>query len=278
MVERRLITLVPIIVTTTTTTTTIAAVGVSTSTSVSPGQSTTTTSSPATSSSPIRALQEREIIESINSNDQNVWNLSLPVYVNNQLPEATPSIPIAIQSGSASAVDVAIINEQAVQLGMEDGFSVRVTALDDDGNVSPLAPNGAVRAKRLNQVFVTGQGFKPGTQAVVWIFSNPRRLGVIQVGATGSYSSQLQISSAVELGEHTLQVNGVIPDGNVRSMNIGIEIVENYSLPGDDNNSDQGVLNSTAEVLVLYTILLVILGSSGYLLVSRKRRRDSSRL
>ena len=272
VVERRIIRLVPIIVTTTTT---IAAVGVSTSTSVSPVQSTTTTSTPATSSSPIRALQQSEVIDSINSNEQNIWNLSLPVYVDNRLPLATPSTPIAIQSGSASAVDVAVINEQAVQLGMEDGFSVRVTALDDEGNVSPLAPDGAVRAKRLNRVFVTGQGFKPGTQAVVWIFSNPRRLGVIQVGATGSYSSQLQISSAVELGDHTLQVNGVIPDGNVRSMNIGIEIVESYSLPGDDKNSDQGVLDSTAEVLVLYTILLVILGSSSFLLVSRKRRKSS---
>ena len=200
-----------------------------------------------------------------------MWDLSLPVYVDNVLPKATPSQPVAIQSGSPSPVDVAVINEQAVQLEMGDGFTVRVTALDSQGNVAPLAPNGAVRATRSNEIYVTGEGLKPGSQAVVWIFSTPRRLGVIQVGSEGKYSSRLSVSPEIELGDHTLQVNGVVLDGNVRSMNIALELLdaETKSTGSDDSGP------TSTDVLLGSLMLIIILGG-GVLFYSVNRRRNQN--
>jgi len=286
VVERQIGRVQPIIVTTTTirattttlriqSTTTVAVrassttVNASTSTAVaSTSISVQSTISSTPQVSTVKPLPQSEVESAIGKSSSNVWDLSLPVYVDNVLPKATPTQPVAIQSGAPSPVDVAVINEQAVQLEMGDGFTVRVTALDGQGNVAPLAPNGAVRATRSNAIYVTGEGLKPGSQAVVWIFSTPRRLGVIQVGSEGKYSSRLSVSPEVELGEHTLQVNGVVLDGNVRSMNIALEILDSEPKPTQSDDS-----GPTASVALLGSLMLIILGG-GVIIYNANRRRN----
>ena len=280
--ERRFITLVPIIVTTTTTSTTVVA----STTSSMPRTSTTTPSTTTTAMSrvttstvyqppPVQRLQDGEIASSISARAENIWNLSLPIYVNNELPVATPELPIAFQSSNPFPVDVAVINNQAVQFETGDGFTIRVTALDENGNVAPLAPNGAVRTTSANVIYVTGEGLKPGSLAVIWIFSIPRRLGIIKVGSQGGYSSRLSISSDVEIGLHTLQVNGVVPDGNIRSMNIALD-VGGGSFPQIGQGRTESFRNFDARTIaVLYSVFLVMMVSSTYLVATRKKRRKN---
>lgn len=43
-------------------------------------------------------------------------DLSVPVYVNSELPKAEPENPIVIQTGEQSQLDIITVNEQIVQV------------------------------------------------------------------------------------------------------------------------------------------------------------------
>jgi len=183
-------------------------------------------------------------------------------------------------------VSVAVVNEQAVQLETDTGLSLSVTSLNENGEVAPLAPTGAIRLTERRTVVVSGRGFLPKSEAVVWIFSTPTRLGVIPVSDTGRYNAELVVGSELEVGQHTLQVNGVVPSGEIRSMNVALEIVETDTLPEvattiDDSLSDQVAVapastdtSTGSEVMAAVLLLVAILGAGiGALAVVAARRR-----
>jgi len=234
----------------------------------------------------IRDIPVPSVVAAINEKGSNVQDLSLPVYLNNQLPEAKPNQPISIQSGQPEPVSVAVVNEQAVQLETDTGLSLSVTSLNENGEVAPLAPTGAIRLTERRTVVVSGRGFLPKSEAVVWIFSTPTRLGVIPVSDTGRYGAELVVGSELEVGQHTLQVNGVVPSGEIRSMNVALEIVETDTLPEvattiDDSLSDQVAVapastdtSTGSEVMAAVLLLVAILGAGiGALAVVAARRR-----
>lgn len=234
----------------------------------------------------IRDIPSPSLVESIKEQESNVQDLSLPVYLNNELPLAKPNQPISIQSGQPDPVSVAVVNEQAVQLETGTGLSLVVTSLEEDGTVAPLTPSGAIRLTERRTVVVTGRGFLPRSEAVVWIFSTPTRLGVVPVNGAGKYSAELLVSDELEVGEHTLQVNGIVPNGEIRSMNVALEILDSdkllnvsttivdnelnptVSVEASDASSETGV---ATELLMLAAILSV--GVGVIVIIARRRRR-----
>lgn len=226
-------------------------------------------------------------MESIKEQESNVQDLSLPVYLNNELPLAKPNQPISIQSGQPDPVSVAVVNDQAVQLETDTGLSLVVTSLEGDGTVAPLTPSGAIRLTERRTVVVTGRGFLPRSEAVVWIFSTPTRLGVVPVNEAGKYSAELLVSNDLEVGEHTLQVNGIVPNGEIRSMNVALEILDSDKLSNVSTTIVDNELNLTVsaeasaassdtvvgtELFVLATLLIV--GVGVIVLIARRRRPD----
>lgn len=235
----------------------------------------------------IRDIPSPSLVESIKEQESNVQDLSLPVYLNNELPIAKPNQPISIQSGQPDPVSVAVVNEQAVQLETDAGLSLVVTSLEEDGTVAPLTPSGAIQLTERRTLVVTGRGFLPRSEAVVWIFSTPTRLGVVPVNDAGKYSAELLVSDDLEVGEHTLQVNGIVPNGEIRSMNVALELLDSdkllnvsttivdnelnptVSVEASDASSDNGV---AWELLILAAILSV--GVGVIIIIARRRRRE----
>jgi len=236
----------------------------------------------------IRDIPVPSVVAAINEKGSNVQDLSLPVYLNNQLPEAKPNQPISIQSGQAEPVSVAVVNEQAVQLETDTGLSLSVTSLDENGEVAPLAPSGAIRLTERRTVVVSGRGFLPRSEAVVWIFSTPTRLGVVPVSDAGQYNAELLVGNELEVGEHTLQVNGIVPSGEIRSMNVALEIVETDKLPevattisntlvdpvvvGSETGNSSSGTGAGAAMLVLVAILGA--GVGAFVIIAIRRRRE----
>src|SRR5690606_30349488 len=59
------------------------------------------------------------------------------------------------------------------------------------------------------------------------LFSTPELVGHLPVGPDGTYGGSLPVPADLELGEHTLQANGVVAGGGgERSVSIGLELVD----------------------------------------------------
>jgi hypothetical protein len=86
---------------------------------------------------------------------------------------------------------------------------------------------GGIVVKHGNLVSIAGEGFAPGTTAKTWLFSSPRELGNLNVSPDGSFAADFPITDDIRVGNHTAQVNGLSPDGEVRSLSLDVEILPN---------------------------------------------------
>jgi hypothetical protein len=213
-----------------------------------------------------------EIQGRIDSTSTNVYDLSIPVYVNGQLPNPRAGEPIAIQTGQADPVNVLVINDQVLQLETT-GTSLRVNVLDEEGQLVPVGTNGAIVISLNNTFVVSGSGWQPGTEMVAWMFSTPQRLGVIPVPDDGKYTAELSLPEKIDIGEHTVQVNGLTRDGSLRSVSIEV-----LYLGSTDNSRNQiaGDSQKTNLRMWMFGICAVVIVFSSYwlILATRRRRRE----
>ena len=187
-----------------------------------------------------------------------------------------------LQSGQQSTVDVVTINNQVVQMVDTQGFQVDVVANGKDGNPISMDSRGMFVFERGRTVTVRGKGFQKGSTAVVWLFSSPRRLGVMSVSSSGAIEARLNIADDIQLGEHTAQVNGLNVNGEVRSLNIAVFVADSSQMVGDEmSGSDTSDLGSTR---FGWRFVAVLLGGVGLGLAigaarrrfARKQRRTTS--
>ena len=198
---------------------------------------TTVAQAPATTLPLAQQVTSQEIQSAVASRESNVQDLSIPIYVDSQLPKAVPEDPLVIQSSNDRQLDVITINEQLIQLQDSTGFRLSVSATDGKGNLTQVNTRGAIVVEHRNFITVTGEGFLPNSDAVAWLFSEPRRLGVVRVRADGSFEESLQISEDVPLGDHTTQVNGLTSSGDVRSLNLAVVIVAKTVVDSVENGN-----------------------------------------
>ena len=225
-------------------------------------------------------ITSSEVQAAVAGRESNVRDLSIPIYVDNQLPQAVPEDPLVIQTSDDRQLDVITINEQLVQLQDSTGFRLSVSATDSDGNLAQVNTRGAIVVQHLNFITVTGEGFKPNSDAVAWLFSEPRRLGVVRVSADGSFEKSLQIGADIPVGDHTTQVNGLTPSGDVRSLNLAVEVRKRAPVVTDTTidpvivaapNTGAGTSTSTA-LLILLLVIGVGFGLLAGLMLARRRR------
>jgi len=169
-------------------------------------------------------MTDSQIASVVATLPNNVQDLSLPVFVNNQLPEPAPASPMVIQTQNQVSVQVVTVNDQVVTVSDETGYRMAVAAVDETGVPMPVAADGALIVRRDHFIAINGRGLRPNSVAVAWVFSEPRRLGDVAVDSNGSFSAQFSVPEGLPEGDHTTQVNGVDADGGMRSFNLAIEV------------------------------------------------------
>lgn len=249
---------------------TIAPIVVPSTTAAKPIPSSTTTVKQQVSTT----LALEDIQNRINSAAANVYDLSIPVYVNGALPNPRAGQPIAIQTGSADPVNVLVINEQVLQLETT-GTSLRVNVLDEEGQLVPVSVTGAIVISKNNTFVVSGSGWQPGTEMVAWMFSSPQKLGVIQVPEDGQYTAELSVPDNIDIGEHTVQVNGLTPNGSLRSMSMEVLYLGDTAISPNLASENLNQFNFKLWILGL-CVLVIILSSYWLFFASRKRRRQET--
>jgi flagellar motor protein MotB len=104
------------------------------------------------------------------------------------------------------------------------GFTLRLVGLSVDVQLTDSSGRGVLLLEQSGTASVEGFGFSPGTPVYVWLFSQPRLLGTLTVDADGAFGGTVPIPGDVPVGGHTLQINGLTPEGQVRSLSLGVQV------------------------------------------------------
>jgi outer membrane protein OmpA-like peptidoglycan-associated protein len=106
------------------------------------------------------------------------------------------------------------------------GFTMRLTGLDTDGTPLPLNREQALVIETQSLAKVEGNGFQPDSPVQVYLLSTPTFLGTVTTTTTGSFEGTVLLPASIQPGRHTLQSNGFTPDGQIRSVSVGVVVVQ----------------------------------------------------
>jgi uncharacterized delta-60 repeat protein len=191
-----------------------------------------------------------------------------PVLIDGAAPVLAPGQVAVYEDGVAVEVQLSVADEIELVLSAptfelrlsgecESGCTVRETSTG--GLVLTLSESGAVA--------VEGTGFLPGSVVDLWMFSEPRYLGQLTVGADGKFAGVSQLGD-IAVGEHTVQVNGLSAAGSQRSANLGVEV---NALVAATPTAQPDTLPAVGLAGELWSWMLVALALGGFLLLSARR-------
>ena len=271
--------------TTTTTTTTVAPVATTTTTVAPRVRKTTTTTAAApetTAFVPLAPLLTVAPTTTVAVDSGSPGSTALPV----QFTEPNPRIPVIetevvkIADGVGSVagmapdgwVKVEPVGASSVVLTTSDGLRIVIAALTNENKTVRLNSRGMVIVEHDDYITVAGGGLQPNSDASTWLFSTPKELGQLKVDANGEFTQRYQIGPDVHVGDHTAQVNGIAPDGTLRSVDVGVEVIAPPKVVGPykPRSEPRKVIDLTVEAMVL----LAALGA----VASRKEERESGDL
>jgi uncharacterized repeat protein (TIGR02059 family) len=134
---------------------------------------------------------------------------------------------VLLDGAAAKNIEITRINGTSLRMTSTDGFRLVISTRDKNGDPVQFNSRGGIVVKHGNLISIAGEGFAPGTTAKTWLFSSPRELGNLNVSPNGSFAADFPITDDIRVGNHTAQVNGLSPDGEVRSLSLDVEILPN---------------------------------------------------
>jgi len=177
-----------------------------------------------------------------------------------------------------------VIENTTVQVVTEGGGMLSVEAKDGVATI-PVDNTGKVQMIRSNSVNTEGVGLLPNSEFAVYLFSEPTLLGVGKSDLKGNFYASFIVDKNFPLGNHTLQVNGILSNGKTSSISMPVTVVENADIAhsqaspksiSDDENSLARPTNSRYLLIAMFVALLIfmLLGASKLFLGAGRRRQE----
>ena len=182
-----------------------------------------------------------------------------------------PTQSLAITDGIPEAVELFPNDSQTGYIVQGSDFSLSLAAETSDGTPIEMDSEGRIILSPAQSAQVEGIGFSPNTTVVIWMFSEPQKLGEMTTNSQGSFEGSVPIPADLAVGEHTIQINGVTKNGETRSVSLGVVVqapVVPAALPPVD-----GLLNA----MWLFALVLAFLGMTFWLIAWRRRKQREAR-
>jgi hypothetical protein len=104
-----------------------------------------------------------------------------------------------------------------------DDLAMTVTGRSaQDVRYDPATDRLVIRAG--GTVLAAGDGYEPGTDAEVWLLSDPYLLGTVTVDDEGRWELQTQVPASTPAGSHHLQVEGTVTGGSERIIRAAVQV------------------------------------------------------
>ena len=249
----------------------------------------TPTSSPAASPTPRLipiAIPEREATPNISFSSSNPIPQELAdvlfsplTYPNTStsssaLPTLAPTQSVAYENGAPVQIQLVLTSNGNGYLLQGDNWQVALEATDTEGIPLVLDDSGNLVLNSDRFVQFQGTGFAPGSIIKVWLFSDPSSLADVVADSNGNFTGSAQLPTDIENGNHTVQLNGLSQEGQVRSVALGVvvqpDVVAEPTLIPMDVAPLWNLLFITAGVVMMF--LLVLVARRRLFLTQAKRR------
>lgn len=174
------------------------------------------------------------------------------------LPELLPLQSFALSNNLPVSINVV---ENSSKTGLNligDDFEVLMNAVSSDGTELPLSSNGTLLLQRGNLASFSGVGFEANSEVAIWLFSTPKFIGTVLTDSEGKFVGQIDIPKNLELGQHTLQLNGTTPSGEIRSLAVGVEVEQPTQELASEPNS-QFILISIFSIIGAIAVLVIVI-------------------
>jgi outer membrane protein OmpA-like peptidoglycan-associated protein len=139
------------------------------------------------------------------------------------VPVVEPPAPGTAPATSGSQPEVTTVvvkpTESSLNVLAKD-WSLTVSGADVSGNPTPLNEHGQIVLEGGQYATAKGTGFLPNTEVQVYLFSSPQLIGSVMTDDHGNFVLSNAIPDNLEIGEHTIQVDGYTYDGQIRSSNL----------------------------------------------------------
>lgn len=202
----------------------------------------------------------------------NITDSSKPITLTSgQLPTGVAGQSLVLTNGQTTASNQTVVNNQTIRTITPDGILLDVLTKSGNSAPIPLASDGSLLLQQGNSLAIQASGFAPQTTVKVWLFSEPKSIGIVSVNRDGTISSSLPITENLPIGKHTLQVTGLLPDGTTKSVMLSVTVEPQAQLI----TASQGDLNYAA--IIVWIIAGLALASIAILLIvagSRRRKQN----
>ena len=129
--------------------------------------------------------------------------------------------------GKIAKATTARVNNQLIFTAA--GFTVTYAGVNADGSVIPLRADGVSELAREDMFRLDAKGFAPGSEVIVWMFSQPQRLTKLTVGADGLVRTALRVPKSLKDGLHHVVMVGVDQNKKEAKFEFGL----NVGVPAD---------------------------------------------
>jgi hypothetical protein len=196
------------------------------------------------------------------------------------LPTLTPNQSVAIENGEPVAVQPVVNNNENGYLLQGSDWQVSLEARSTSGE--PLAldesDNLVLNSDRLVQF--QGTGFAPGSIIKVWLFSDPASLAYVTADENGSFTGSAQLPADIPDGEHTVQLNGLSANGQIRSIALGVvvqpDLIAAPTFAPFDFTPLWNLALAAAGVVMMFLLVLVA-RKRWFLLAAKRHKRKEQR-
>ena len=176
-----------------------------------------------------------------------------------ELPELAPNESLAYENGSPVQIQLVRTDEDNGYVLIGDGWQVALEAADSSGSPLRIDDSGNIILNKERFVQFSGSGFAPGSIIKVWLFSDPTSLSKVTADASGNFVGEAQLPEGIPVGQHTVQLNGLTEDGQLRSVSLGVVVEPVAIAPAPVSFDFSGLMNMlwilAAGVLFFFFIL-----------------------
>lgn len=174
----------------------------------------------------VTEISQPVVIENITGIESSTGPQRVVEFSPTGLPQLLPNQSIGLENGLPIPVRLIPNSSQSGLQLIGENFNLEMNAVDENGQPIPLDENGRLEIEARKFVRINGTGFAPNSTIYVWIFSDPTELGSVITDSSGAFSGQLPLTENLEVGNHTLQLNGLSADDQLRSVSIGVVLAE----------------------------------------------------
>jgi hypothetical protein len=181
---------------------------------------------------------------------------------------------------------IVIVDNTTAQVVTPGGGLLNVEAKDGQNSV-PVDNRGRVQMVRSNSVETDGTGMAPNSEFAVYLFSDPVLLGVGKTDANGKFFASFPVDRTLPIGDHTLQVNGLLASGQTASVSMPVTVVEDMAtakgqaMPKTifvDVNPVDKALEATYWMLIVLAVMMILIAASFkdrfFILLGRRRKNE----